>query len=464
MAGAARPVWIAVAILGAFAAVLWLPALHTPFWADDYHFLIEARAANLAGEPLWSAFVPEVHGQFWRPLSHQTWWRFVESALGGDARRTHFGNLAFLLIAAASVGLLSFTLARACRWGAPGAVAGLAGALYAVLALHLLAVHWASAANSSVLAAFTALSLAAWVAAGQASGRARAVLFGAALAFLVAALMSKEAAIMTPLLMAVLTVFVAKPVRRAEIVVWILAVCIVVMWLLLRVRFTSAIPPAYALNLGDNLVRNGVSFAAWMLNVPREALRMILLGDAGPGLLWAVATAVPVLWVWTVAARKTDLGRRRWFMTAAFALAAYAPYFPMAWNSYAYYAAVAAILPVIALARGLLGSRRVVLAAALVGLSSWVAVAGTRWLDHPALIGRARWAESTLQALSQAEIPSQLSVRVEDSQRFFAIGIDGLAWRLNRSRDSIHLLDDCGPAGHGCLVFHADGRVSWVHR
>src|SRR5690606_17219397 len=42
---------LVVAVLLVSAVVIWLPALWTPFWGDDYVLLQAARAANLAGKP-----------------------------------------------------------------------------------------------------------------------------------------------------------------------------------------------------------------------------------------------------------------------------------------------------------------------------------------------------------------------------------------------------------------------------
>jgi hypothetical protein len=142
--------WIAAAALLVFTAAVWLPAINTPFWGDDYGALQGARAANFAGEPWWSAFWPETPFQFWRPLSQESWWRFVDAWLGADARLTHVAILAFLSLAAGCVGLFALTLARACGWPQPAGIAVLGGVIYGTLALHLLPVHWAAAANNSI--------------------------------------------------------------------------------------------------------------------------------------------------------------------------------------------------------------------------------------------------------------------------------------------------------------------------
>jgi len=455
--------WIAAAVLFAFAGLVWLPALGTPFWGDDYVFLLGAYEANISGEPWWSAFWPETPYKFWRPLSQESWWRIVEAWLGADAKLAHWANLAFLVLAAGSVGLFALALGHACGWSQPVATAVLGGVIYGSLALHLLPVHWAAAANSSMLVTFTALTLAAWVAAPQAKPVPRALLFASILPLLAAALFCKESAALTPFLMVAVTLFIGmRYPSRGEVVVWIACLGLVALWLVLRARFTADTDPNYDLVLGTNLIRNGLSLVAWLLNVPREALRMVLTHETGPGLLWGAATALLMTGAYAIAICKglSRITPQQWLLTLLFVLVAYAPYFPLAWNSYAYYAAIAAILPAVILAGGLAGRRSAIVAAVLIGTSSWLAVAGTRWLDHPGLIGRAHWAEATFQSLDNEPIGSPLWVRVEDPQRFYAMGAAGLAWRLGLEPESVHLVDTFPEHAEHCLIFDREGGWS----
>ena len=306
--------WIAAAILLAFAAVIWLPAVVTPFWGDDYSFLQGAHAANSAGDSWWSVFWPERMFGFWRPLSQESWWRFVDGTLGADPQRTHWANLVLLMLAAACVGLLALAIARSCAWSQPAATAVLGGAIYGVLALHFLPVHWAAAANSSMLVAFTALLLAAWVAAPRARPFTRGLLLISIPLSLVAALLSKESAAMIPMLMIVLSLFVGKGApRRLEAAVWVACAVLVVAWLMVRARISAGADPHYDLLLGTNLLRNGLSLVAWLLNVPRETLRLVLTGAPWLGILWSAAVALPMIAVWIFAARRglRQFGRRQ---------------------------------------------------------------------------------------------------------------------------------------------------------
>jgi hypothetical protein len=266
--------------------------------------------------------------------------------------------------------------------------------------------------------------------------------------------------------MAVLTQFIGKRAGgRAETAVWIVCLGLVALWLILRARFTVDAAPQYDLVLGANLIRNGLSLVAWLLNVPREALRLLVTGETELGLLWAAATALPMAAAWAIAVRHgfSRLTPRQWLFTLVFIFLAYTPYFPLAWNSYAYYAAIAAMLPAIVLARGLVGRRRSIVSAVLIGLSSWLAVAGTRWLDHPGLIGRARWAEATFQSLAGESVGPSLWVRADDPQRFYAMGEAGLSWRLGLQPGSVHLVDACPENSEQCLVIDREGRWSWGH-
>lgn len=246
---------------------------------------------------------------------------------------------------------------------------------------------------------------------------------------------------------------------------WVACLGLVALWLVLRARFTADTDPQYDLVLGTNVIRNGLSLIAWLLNVPREALRLVVTGEMGLGLLWAASTALLMAAAWAIAFRQglSKLTPRQWILTLVFSLLAYAPYFTLAWNSYAYYAAIAAILPTIALARGLAGRRSAVVAAAFIGLSSWFAVAGTRWLDHPGLIGRARWAEATFQSVVGESVGPSLWVRADDPQRFYAMGAAGLAWRLGLQPEQVHLVDGCPEHAGPCLVIDRKGRYSWTY-
>ena len=456
--------WIAAALLAASALLMWWPALQTPFWGDDYVFLHAAHATNAAGAPWWSDFWPSSPPRFWRPLSQEGYWRWIDASLGGSAHAAHVVSLVLHVLATLGVVLFAFRLARACRWPNAGRIAALAGAAYGGLTMHLLPVHWAAAANNAMLTLFTALLLAAWISVRDGSqGRLRTMLLASLPALLALALLSKESAALTPALMLVVAVFAtARRPDRGEAAAWLACVAVVVTWLVLRARFTANTDASYELSLGTHVVRNAASFVAWLLNVPREAMRMTVAGERLHGLVWIAATALPMLAAWAIAGwrGRSLLTRLQWACVVVFAGLAYAPYFLFAWNSYEYYAAIAAILPVVVLARCIAEDRLALVVAALLAVSSWIAVEGTRRLDHPGLIGRAHWAEATLQALEGQPVATPLHVSVADEQRFYAIGQMGLAWRLGIAPERIAMARAC-PSTGTCLVIDADGRWYW---
>lgn len=456
--------WIAAALLAASALLMWWPALQTPLWGDDYVFLHAAHATNAAGMPWWSDFWPSSPPRFWRPLSQEGYWRWIDAALGGSAHAAHVISLVLHVLATLGVALFGFRLARACRWPHAGRIAALAGAVYGALTLHLLPVHWAAAANNAMLTLFTSLLLAAWVSArADIGGVLRNALLALSPVLLALALLSKESAALTPALMLVVAAFVVvRRLDRGELVAWLACVAVVMVWLSLRSRFTANTDASYDLSLGSNVLRNAASFVAWLLNVPREAMRMAVAGERMQGLAWIAATALPMLAAWAIAGwrGRALLTRLQWACVVVFAGLAYAPYFLFAWNSYEYYAAIAAILPVIVLARSVAADGAALVVAALIAVSSWIAVEGTSRLDHPGLIGRAYWAEATLQALERQPVATPLHVSVADEQRFYAIGQMGLAWRLGIAPEQIAVARECPPSGT-CLVIDADGRWRW---
>jgi len=382
----------------------------------------------------------------------------------GNALAMHAVNLVLHLLASASVGVLALVVAGVCRWPRPRQIALFAGLVYATLAMHLLPVHWAAAANNSMLTVFTSLALATWLHA-LCTPNPRPLLLLACIPVLqMLALLTKESAVLIPLLMVVISLFARRgPWRRGNTLAWVVCVAEIVLWPFLDRHFTARTDGAYTLTLGFNVIRNGVAFVAWLLNVPRESIRMIMTGDTGAALAWMAATALPMLGAWLIALRRGHalLSMRQWLAVALFAVIAYGPCFLFIWNSYAYYAAISVILPVIALARLSMDSRRLWLIAALIAVSSWVAVAGTRHAAQPALLARAHWGENLLQQMEKQPVGPPLWVQSSDSHRFYAVGSAGLAWRLGLKPNTIHVTRHCPATIKHCLVIGDNGRWHW---
>jgi len=452
--------WLGTVLLGTSALLMWLPALRTPFWGDDYVYIHAAHATNISSAAWWSDFWPTVLPRFWRPLSQEGYWRLIDALLGDDAYATHVVSLGLHLLASTAVGLLALAIARACKWQAPRLTAALAGVVYAGLAIHFLPVHWAAAANNSLLTLFTSLCLFAWVSSADAQGLRRVLLLASIPLSLSLALLSKESAALTVALMVIVRLFTGQlHARKGEVITIFGCAALTALWLVLHAHFTTRPDRAYDLVLGTNLVRNSLAFAAWMSGAPREALRMAATGSELRAMAWIAITTLPMLAASAMAFwhDRSRMRPRQWLSMALFAVVAYGPYFPLAWNSYAYYAAIAAVLPAVALAHCTVENPRMPIVLLLVALSSWAAVEGTRQLDDPGLIGRARWAEAMLRDLELRHVDGPLWVEVRDTHRFYAVGTDGLAWRLNLPMSDIHVVAQCPAETTQCLRIDEDG-------
>ncbi len=147
-----------------FLVLFWSQTLNVPYWQDDYNFLLDAREARLAHKPWYSSFFPETKVGFWRPLGFGTYWRFVETVLGGNAQAAHVTNIVLLIFSAAAVGWFVSTLLDRLYPGKDSVTAGLGVAfLYGIHSSHFLPVAWAAAANDSICVLFSALTLRFWI-------------------------------------------------------------------------------------------------------------------------------------------------------------------------------------------------------------------------------------------------------------------------------------------------------------
>jgi hypothetical protein len=448
--------WPAVAFLAVFAMALWLPSLATPFWGDDYVFLHDAFRARIAGEPWWRPFWPETRYIFWRPLGHETYWRFVEDRLAADPWRAHALSFALWIVACGAVASFALAWSRALRWPRPHLGAVLAGSIYAALALHFTPLHWTSSADSLMVVACIAFGLAAWTSVGAPAGR---VVVGAriaaVLAMQVAGLFAKESAAMMPLLMACIAAMSWKQRRVSSLQAACAFACgaIVAAWWVLRTGFVLPPPEEYVLAFGGNVLRNAACLAAWLFNVPREALRLMVLGDWTRGIAWSLAAAIPMGIFLALALRplRDRVRGFQWIAMGLFVAFAYAPYFFLSWQSYEYYAQVAAIPVAIAAAAGLSRSPRPLIAVLFLALSSGIAVEGSRLREDPALLGRAQIGETALQEVAiEAALhggvgdgASPIYTARSDYHGFYAVGTAGVAWWLARPESEVLLVPGC---------------------
>jgi hypothetical protein len=208
----------ALALVLCAGLILQLPALDTPFFADDYLFLDQVGRHSLAQ----TLAAPDPIGNYYRPVGRQLFFWLVARASGGSALVFHAVALALWL---AVLGLL-FAVARRIA----GPLAGLIAA--GMLALHFAAdvpVRWASGCQD-LLAVAGALG-ALWL---HLAGRR--VWAGVALLL---ALLSKEVVALTPFIAVVAAREPGEPWRNSVRRAWPLAAAVVA-WALIVWSVTHA--------------------------------------------------------------------------------------------------------------------------------------------------------------------------------------------------------------------------------
>lgn len=447
------------------ALLLYFPSVLTPYWGDDYVFLQQARVSRLNAESWWLSFYSPSELVFWRPLSMDTYFRWVETYLGADVIYAHLANLFLWILASACVGIFAWSFAGVMKWRLRIWVAVTVAGVYAINGAHFLPVHWIAAVNSSILVVWTSLVLAAWVLAPQLRFHARVIICIVMPVLQLLALLSKESAILIPFLMLALTAFCWGELKASylEIVAWVACVCVCCVWFYFYRQFSGPHPGAYSLKIGTNIIRNFLSLVSWILNVPREALRMILTDNKLLGIAWVVLVAVPMLGFIFLSCANLKLRLTQWLGLLLFIGIAYAPYFVLAEQSYEYYAATSLIFPAVIVAYGVLISQRRLLAGGLLVMSSTLAVEGSRHLAYPSLIGRANWGELQLQQLElQRPVPSPLVVNIQNPHRFYAIGVAGLSWRLGIPMSEIYVSHQCPRNAEKILAEDAaTGNLFW---
>lgn len=176
------PVWVCVGLILTAAAILHLPSLQTPFFADDYLFLDQVR-----GRPLPEALAqPDPLSNYFRPVSRQVYFWLIATGTRESSLAFHISNLLLFL----GTLVLLFLVVRRIAGERAGLIAT------AFLALHYAAdvpVKWACGSQELLAVNGALLSLLLHL-----RGRRLA----AGIALLLAAL-SKEAVLLTPVIAAV---------------------------------------------------------------------------------------------------------------------------------------------------------------------------------------------------------------------------------------------------------------------
>lgn len=447
--------------------VLWLPAINIPFWQDDYFYIFNAKAEAMAGEPFWTSLWPghPPNSWNWRPLSQEFYWRLVVSALDSNSKLAHLFNVALLYVASMSLGVFSYIYSKSAKWAEPCGIAILSAGLYSIANFNFMTVYWVSAANGSLLSALFFFALTMFLIFVQLESPWKKVVAGVLLLSVsIVALLVKESAVLIPALCFIVWISLGKPWKsiRSCIALLFLFVAAVIVWWKLRTGFVLPTPPEYGLQFSINVIRNFAAQVAWMLNVPRESIRLLTLGQVGLGLLWVAVTAVPVViaMYYVRASSSCVFGARKIYLAICFAIVAYSPYYFLGWNSYEYYVSISIALLFVLFSRSIVATRHPLLPISLVIISSAFAIFGNLLADYPAFIARAKWAERTLSGLEMASVKTPLVVNATDEHRFSAIRLEGLALRLKIPADQIMFAADCGTHARQMLVIDETGGVS----
>lgn len=280
----------------AILAVLWVQALRMPFAGDDFIFL----AVMQPGGPGPGAVVDWRLG-FFRPLSQGALLCGMAALLPPSPVLYHSLILALYLATAG----LYFSLVR--RLSGSAGLAALAALLWGSRSAHFLAVAWFSAAQEilMVLFALGALRLAA-AGGNQRDGDLTSppvplssspsilrIILVAALSL--AALLSKETAIVMPALLAAFLVAAGYSPRRTALHPYVLVTAaMAALWLILRLATSTLIDHASGTSGGWNgLMRNIAAYPLMFFDVNREVIRHLATGGGWSG--------QPLLFVWVIA-------------------------------------------------------------------------------------------------------------------------------------------------------------------
>jgi hypothetical protein len=451
---------------------LWSPALGVAFWQDDYGFLLAARDARWQGRPWYESFWSGSPDVFWRPLSVNFYWRFIEGVCGGNPIAAHAFNIALLLLAAAAVGWLAAGLLRIRAPKTDAALGGLAAAfLYGIHGSHFLPAAWASGVQDSFLVLFSALALRGWLTACSGAGLPANLAGATGIGCFAMALLSKENAAVVPLWQLVLMVWLW-PNRHAwrRPLGWTLSfLALLAAWWI--VHHAHTLPPQgpYAIKLGVNVPRNAVNLGLFLLNVPREAVRFLVVDRSAAAGAWGVACATLQivgcgLWLWS---GRRQLARQDVAALAVMALVGLGPCLLPAWNCYEYYTSMALVACAVLMGLSVRRTKAVGAALLLLIASSVLSTQGNYRLGYPALVARAQWGRRQLEIIGQrraadpAAFRSPLGVSVQDEHKFASFGAAGLAYTLGMHGEDVVVLG-ADQAGHGrapMLVVPSSGDV-----
>ncbi len=293
----------------AAAFILYLPALHSGFFGDDYVYLDSVRNLSFA-HYVRASLVPAsendrlvVARDFWRPLSFLSF----EVSVRLFGRQTEWYHLVNIIIHVANVALVWLV---AVRLGAsrPGAAFG--AAVFAVHPAAIGAVAWISSVNSAGFA-FALASMLVFVAAVRARGRRAIGLHALCVGLFLAGLLFRETAVSVLGLAVAWYVLVEARRRLGQRRTWVhlapLAATTLVYYLVRTKGLSEPLSNPYlGARYGSHVWAHGWWYVKLAV-VPRASL------DAG----WAVAVQQLAGWALLMAGVLASIFRR-WLLLACF--------------------------------------------------------------------------------------------------------------------------------------------------
>lgn len=461
------------AFAGAFiASIVWMPLLKTPFWQDDYGFLMAARIANVTGKSFWAAFIPDPTSLIWRPFTADLYWRLIEPFSNGNPINAHLVNYIIFVFATSAMGCFAASLRRVLHPDCDVRISTFAASLlYGLHGAFSLPMAWASGIQELGAILFSALTLRSWIGVSSGMESPRKSSFYAIITpfFLLAALFCKEGTVMLIALMLLLTIWIRT--SRPVIIKWgvlTISFIITLVWFIIRTRHVaqpiSGSP--YSYRLGLNIFRNGASLLAFAFGVPRESIRFLLLTKSPIYLIWALVCLIAqgsALWLIFRQARKSGLRYFDMGFIMGIFVVALLPYLPLKWNCYPYYILLGLVSYAI-LSSYIKNLRMLFIIALLSLLATSILMNVENRLPVPAPIARARRAERALsQIANDPSITSSTTIAVipRDQDLFSAIGWNlGLAYHLNRSPEDIPIYQDVSevPMGVPYVIIEGDSN------
>ena len=463
--------WILSFLTICFIVLLSIQSLYIPFWQDDYFFLVKSQKVRIENTSWLTPFFPTERNQFWRPLGINSYWRFIETFLAGNVQIAHLMNVFLHCLSSIVVGWFSFTLIKLLVPTKDHLFAGiLATFLYSIHASHILPVIWVSAANSSLNIIFSTLMLTFWLKALIANSIIQETLFliSTIISFILA-LLCKEISVVLPVLILLLSLYISKEYKysiRIKIF-FIVYIFIALTWIIIRENITNPPHEAYELKFGINVLRNTVSLILYFFNTPREALRFLILDTSLGIVIWAFLSFVLQFISFSLFFYSSwgELKTKGTMMIIFFFIVGCAPYFFFNWNSYAYYIEIGLLAYAIVIALSIHKTKIVLIASLLAITSSIISWTGNYFLEYPAIISRAFWAEEQLINIEKSceskplLCSGKLFLSVENEHKFLSFDIYGLIYRIGFMEENMTFLKNELSTTHPILVIPSQGNV-----